>query len=200
LSRGRIPNSRARGPCGADEKHRRQTGKNDHETGDNARRIDPAAPCDHGPAFAPRSSPSTCACCHDELSTREAFPADPHPTPGTAITEGLAQKHQKQPAAIELTGPGHGALLRRRDHPQLHRPARLRPSPIRPVQRFRQTTGDRKDGRAEMAQMPSRCPGRAGADGCPGVSQPAGPSPWSHTDHPKLAHHRSCRPAPICRP
>ena len=24
-------------------------------------------------------------------------------------------------------GPGHGALLRRRDHPQLHRPARLRP-------------------------------------------------------------------------
>jgi hypothetical protein len=26
-------------------------------------------------------------------------------------------------------GPGHGALLRRRDHPQFHRPARLRPNP-----------------------------------------------------------------------
>jgi len=29
------------------------TGKNDHETGDNARPIDPGAPRDHGSAFAP---------------------------------------------------------------------------------------------------------------------------------------------------
>jgi hypothetical protein len=49
-------------------------------------------------------------------------------------------------------GPGHDALLRHRDHPQLHRPARLRPKPSGPPQRLRQTAPDRKDGRGEMAQ------------------------------------------------